>query len=152
MQRDFPGEDRLTLYFTAPADVRGVAFQSINYDEDTGTEDDQWMYLPAFRQVRRIATTDKRGSFMGSEFSYYDLDKLRVHDYRQRLTGEEKVLGRRCWVIERIPKGERIIAKTGYHKTRVWVDKEVHVVLRQTYYDAKDVLFKELKVKKLSRR
>ncbi|WP_165742368.1 outer membrane lipoprotein-sorting protein [Candidatus Thiosymbion oneisti] len=132
--------------------MRGVAFQSINYDEDTGTEDDQWMYLPAFRQVRRIATTDKRGSFMGSEFSYYDLDKLRVHDYRQRLTGEEKVLGRRCWVIERIPKGERIIAKTGYHKTRVWVDKEVHVVLRQTYYDAKDVLFKELKVKKLSRR
>jgi len=142
LQKDYPGEDRLTLYFKSPSDVKGVGFQSANYDESAGKDDEQWLYFPAFRQVRRIAAGDKRGSFMGSEFAYIDLDKLRVTDYRQTVTGSENVNGRDCWVIERIPVSDDIITKTGYDKTVVWVDKERNLVLRQSYYNSAGVLFK----------
>jgi outer membrane lipoprotein-sorting protein len=147
LQKDYGTDQKLTLYFNGPADVRGVAFQSANYDEAKGKEDDQWLYLPAFRQVRRISAADKRGSFMGSEFTFVDMDRLRVSDYKQSVKGTETVLGRPCYVIERIPSSDSIISKTGYYKTVVWVDKESYVVLKQDYYDVKNVLFKTMTVK-----
>jgi len=144
LQRDFGKDERVTIYFNGPADVKGVALQSVNYDEAQDQEDEQWMYLPAMRQTRRIAGNDKRGSFMGSQYAYVDLDKLRVRDFSQTYVGEETVLGRPCFILERVPAGDKIITKTGYYKTRLWVDKERFLVLRQTYFDAKGVLFKEL--------
>jgi outer membrane lipoprotein-sorting protein len=151
LEKDYGKDEKLTLYFTGPADVKSVALQAVNYDEAIDKEDEQWMYLPAFRQVRRISATDKRGSFMGSQFAYIDLDRLRVTDYTQKLEGEEKVLERDCYVIERIPASEKIINKTGYHKTRVWVDKERFIVLKQTYFDARGVQFKQMTAKKLEK-
>lgn len=151
LEKDYGGDEKLTLYFTGPSDVKGVALQSVNYDEAAAKEDDQWMYLPAFRQIRRIAATDKRGSFMGSQFSYIDLDKLRIGDYSQKLVGDETVLERSCHVIERTPASESVINRTGYYKTRVCVDKETFVVLKQNYYDARGVLFKEFAIKKLEK-
>jgi outer membrane lipoprotein-sorting protein len=151
LQKDFGRDEKLTLYFLAPGDVKGVGFQSATYDEKAGKDDDQWIYLPAFRQVRRIASADKRGSFMGSEYAYIDLEKLRVNDYKQRITGEEEVLGRRCWVVERTPVSDAVIARTGYHKTVVWVDADSKLVLKQTYYDAKNVLFKTMTVQRVEK-
>lgn len=149
LQKDFGEDEKLLLYFRAPTDVKGVGFQSVTYSEKAGKDDDQWIYLPAYRQVRRIASADKRGSFMGSEFAYIDLEKLRVSDYRQTLKGEEQVLGRNCWVIERLPVSDEVISRTGYHKSVVWVDKQTDIVLKQTYYDARGLLFKEMQVKTL---
>lgn len=151
LERDYGKDEKLTLYFTGPAEVKSVALQAVNYDEAVDKEDEQWMYLPAFRQVRRISATDKRGSFMGSQFAYIDLDRLRVTDYTQKLEGEEMVMDRDCYVIERIPASEKIINKTGYYKTRVWVDKERFIVLKQTYFDARGVQFKQMTVKKLEK-
>ena len=151
LEKDYGKDEKLTLYFTGPADVKSVALQAVNYDEAVDKEDEQWMYLPAFRQVRRISATDKRGSFMGSQFAYIDLDRLRVTDYTQKLEGEEKVMERDCYVIERIPGSEKIINKTGYYKTRVWVDKERFIVLKQTYFDARGVQFKQMTAKKLEK-
>ena len=148
LQKDYGKDDKLTLNFTEPADVKGVVLQSVNYDEALAKEDDQWMYLPAFRQVRRIAATDKRGSFMGSQFSYIDLDKLRVTDYQQKLIGEEKINDRDCYLIERTPASLEVTNRTGYHKVNVWVDKESFLVLKQVYFDAKGIPFKEFMVKK----
>jgi len=149
LQKDYGKDDKLTLSFTEPADVKGVVLQSINYDEVAAKEDDQWMYLPAFRQVRRIAATDKRGSFMGSQFSYIDLDKLRVTDYQQKVIGEEKINERDCYLIERIPASLEVINRTGYHKVNVWVDKESFLVTKQVYFDAKGIPFKEFLAKKV---
>lgn len=149
LQKDYPGEERLTLYFKSPSDVKGVGFQSINYNEAAGKDDEQWLYLPAFRQVRRIATGDKRGSFMGSEYAYIDLDKLRVGDYTQIVKGSETIDGRDCWVIERLPVRGDVITKTGYHKSVIWSDKERNIVLQQAYYNSADVLFKIMNVTKM---
>ena len=67
LQKDYPEGDRFSMFFTSPNDVRDVAFHIENPQEVLGKEDSQWMYLPVSRQTRRISTTDKRGSFMGSE-------------------------------------------------------------------------------------
>lgn len=151
LEKDYDEDERLTLYFKSPSDVKGVGFQSANYNETTGKDDEQWLYLPAFKQVRRIATGDKRGSFMGSEYAYIDLDKLRVGDYKQTLKGSETIDGRDCWVIERIPVSEDVITKTGYHRSVVWVDKERNIVLKQTYYNAANVEFKVMNVTKVEK-
>nr|ABW82991.1 outer membrane lipoprotein-sorting protein [uncultured bacterium pEAF66] len=151
LEKDYGKDEKLTLAFTGPADVKGVVLQSVNYDEAAAKEDDQWMYLPAFRQVRRIAATDKRGSFMGSQFSYIDLDKLRVGDYRQKLVGEETIDGKPCYMIERTPASESVINRTGYHKNMVWVDKETFVILKQSYFDARGVQFKYFLAKKVEK-
>lgn len=143
LQKKVGKDDHLTLYFTGPSEVKGVGLQSISHDEADGRPDEQWIYLPAFRQVRRIAAGDKRGAFMGSQFSYIDLDRLRVTDYRQTLVGEDKVLGRDCHVIERLPVSSEVTGRTGYHRLRVWVDKQTSVILRQTYGDAGGLMFKQ---------
>lgn len=142
-QKDFDDGDRFAMLFTSPQDVRDVAFLVENPHEELRKEDSQWMYLPVSRQTRRISTTDKRGAFMGSEYSYADLDKLRVNDYRQKLAGEEVVLSRACFVIEREPVSPAVLAKTGYNKTRIWIDKQNYLVMRQEFYDVKGVLIKE---------
>ncbi len=151
LQKDAEDNDKLTLYFTGPSDVRGVVFQSVNYNETKHQDDDQWLYLPAFRQSRRIATADKRGAFMGSDFSYIDMDKLRITDYTQVFLDTEKVNGRLCDRIERKPSSEVILKKTGYQKTIIWVDQESRVVLKQDYYDITGVLFKTMTVKKMEK-
>jgi outer membrane lipoprotein-sorting protein len=151
LQRDHGSDEQLTMLFTGPSDVKGVGFQNITYDEKKNESDGQWLYMPAFRQIRRIAAADKRGSFMGSEFAYIDLEKPRVSDYTQKVTGEATVLGRPCWIVERAARNAEVTARTGYKKTIVWIDKESKVALRQTYFDAKDIEFKQMSVVKFEK-
>ncbi|MES2818103.1 MAG: outer membrane lipoprotein-sorting protein [Pseudomonadota bacterium] len=150
LQKDYGDSDKSSMYFSAPQDVRDVAFHIENPHEVLGKEDSQWMYLPVSRQTRRISTTDKRGSFMGSEYSYADLDKIRVGDYRQTLLGEEKVLERDCYVIEREPASPEVLVKTGYNKLKVWIDKQNHLVMRQDFYDVKGVLVKQMRTQEVA--
>lgn len=151
LQKDYPEGDRFSMFFTSPNDVRDVAFHIENPQEVLGKEDSQWMYLPVSRQTRRISTTDKRGSFMGSEYSYADLDKIRVSDYRQTLLGEEQIQGRDCHVIEREPASPQVLTKTGYNKLKVWIDKQNHLVMRQDFFDVKGVLIKQMRTLKVAK-
>jgi hypothetical protein len=143
LQKDIgESEERALMHFHKPADVRGVSFLIINHGENKNKADDQWMFLPAFRKTRRIGSNDKRGSFMGAEFNYSDLDKIRVFDYSNTLLGEDEVLGEAAWLIERIPVDQQVINKTGYHKVQMWISKQKEVILQQHYYNAKGVVFK----------
>ncbi len=145
LQKDYADSDKFTMYFSAPNDVRNVAFHIENPHEALNAEDSQWMYLPVSRQTRRISTTDKRGAFMGSDYSYADLDKIRAEDYRQTLVGEETLGGRECYVIERTPVSAQILAKTGYNQLKVWIDKQNKLVMRQDFFDVKGVMFKQMR-------
>lgn len=145
LQKDYEQDDKFTIFFTSPSDVRGVAFHIINPHELIAEEDRQWMYLPVSRQTRRISTTDKRGSFMGSNYAYTDLDKLRVEDFHQEITGSELINGRECNLLTRTPVSRDVINKTGYHKVHIWIDKENHLVMRQDFFDIKGVMFKQMK-------
>ncbi|SEK24819.1 Outer membrane lipoprotein-sorting protein [Atopomonas hussainii] len=150
LQKDYADSDKFSMFFSSPSDVRNVAFHIENPHEALKQEDSQWMYLPISRQTRRISTTDKRGAFMGSDYTYADLDKIRVNDYRQTLVGEETLQGRDCYVIEREPASPAILTKTGYNKLKVWIDKQNHLVMQQNFYDVKDVLIKQMRTKEVS--
>lgn len=146
LQKDYADEEKMSIFFEAPADVKGVGLQSLNYSEKLNKDDEQWMYLPGLRQIRRIATDDKRGSFMGSQFSYIDLDKLRVTDYSQKIVGQETVGERKCTVIERTPVSDSIVSKSGYQRMLTWVDNERLIVLKQEYFDERNIKFKTLTI------
>ncbi len=130
-------EDRYSLlFFLAPGDVKGTAFLTYDYEAD-GKDDDQWIYLPALKKVKRIASNDKSGSFMGSDFSYADLTKNRLRDYTYTFHKEQSevvVYGEKCWVIESVPKNKKIITETGYTKSILFVRQDNMVVVRAINY------------------
>lgn len=151
LQKDVDKNEMTILSVQYPVDVRDVSFLIRTYEEAKGKEDEQWMYLPAFRKVRRISAKDKRGAFMGSEFAYFDLDKLRIADFDSKILGEDNLNGRDVVKIERTPISQDVINKSGYHRVIMWVDTQRDLALRQEYFDAKGILFKQLDSNKVEK-
>jgi len=102
--------------------------------------DDQWLYLPALKRVKRIASRNKSGPFMGSEFAYEDLTSNEVEKYTYRYLRDEKLDGRKCFVVERFPA----YRYSGYTRQISWLDKEIYQPLKVEYYDRKNALLKTL--------
>jgi len=107
--------------------------------------DDVWVYLPALRKTRRIVSSQRSQSFMGSEFTYADMNVPALDDYDYELLKDEAYGGETCWVIEVLPKTSEIAAAEGYSKKTYWISKEKFALRRGLYYDAKRQLLKELK-------
>ena len=127
--KDFGADEHRILFFKSPADVKNTAFLTYDYD-DPNKDDDQWLYLPALKKVKRIPTADKSGSFMGSDFSYFDMTDRDLEDYEFKLLKETKVRGKDAWVIEAIPRNKKVIKESGYTKTIGIVRKDNFVVVR----------------------
>jgi len=130
------GDKGLTI-FDEPRDVKGTAF--LSYSHVNGP-DDQWLYLPALKRVKRISSRNKSGPFMGSEFAYEDLSSFEIEKYQFNFLKEEQMNGHACFVIEQIP----IDKKSGYTKQLVWLDKLEYRPLKMEYYDRKGALLKTL--------
>ena len=127
---NFQEGTRSLMKFSAPADVKNTGLLSIDYD-DGAKDDDQWLYLPSLRKSTRIASTQKSGSFMGTDFSYADMTKADPKDYDYKIIKQSvAVSGRDCWLLEARPKTEKAARETGYLKTNIWVDKERMIVLQ----------------------
>jgi hypothetical protein len=145
------GADTLTImFFEAPADVKGTGFLTYDYAE-TGKDDDQWLFLPALRKSKRIASSDKSGSFMGSDFNYADMTEPDLEDYDFTLVKEEDVDGHKTWQIQSVPRNEAVKDETGYEKSIVWVRQDNYVVLRGVRWVYKSPRLKFMKVNKLER-
>ncbi len=129
---DADGNRKMLVRFLAPADVEGTGFLSI---EHTGRDDDNWLYLPALRRTRRIAGSDKTDDFVGSEFTYEDLEseKLELHEYT--LIGTDVVDGMDTWVVEAVATDPEKIAETGYGKRELWISQDHHLIVQTKYYD-----------------
>ena len=124
------GEDSYRLmFFLEPADVRDTGFLTYDYD-DPDRDDDQWLYLPALRKTKRIASTDKSGSFMGSDLSYADMTSRDLDDYDFNLKKEMDVKGHPVWLIESIPRNKKVIKETGYTKSLIFVRQDNYFVIR----------------------
>jgi len=150
--KDF-GEDSRTLSsFESPADIAGTAY--LNHDwADPDRDDDSWLYLPAMQRVRRIASSDTSDSFLGSDFTYADINGLELDWYDYRFVNEsEDVDGYDCWVIEAVPRAElkdKAEEATGYSKLQAWIRKDNFVQVqaqawelrgnRVKYFTASDV-------------
>ncbi len=124
---DRDGARRAVLFFETPKTVRGTAFLTYDYETADRT-DDQWLYLPAVRRSRRISTSDRGRSFLGTDFSYEDLKKetkLDLADYRFAVLGEEQVDGHRCWLLEATPVDADTADELGYGRMLMRVDAEL---------------------------
>ncbi len=132
------GDKSLTI-FDEPLDVRGSAF--LTHSHPT-VEDDQWLYLPSVRRTRRIASRNKSGPFMASEFAYEDMTSFELEKFRFRYLGDEKCGELTCFVLEQIP----VDTFSGYSKIIAWIDQEHYRVQRAEYFDRKDALLKTLTV------
>lgn len=130
------GDKSLTI-FDHPADVAGTAFLSYTHATEP---DDQWLYLPALKRVKRIASANKSGPFMGSEFAFEDISSQEVEKYSYKWLRDENLDGRECFVIERIPQYEH----SGYTSQVVWVDQEHYRAQKVEYYDRKGAHLKTL--------
>jgi len=126
-RKDYGKDTKSMNFFLAPADVKNTAFLSFDYD-DVNTEDDSWLYLPALRKVKRIAAGNKKDSFMGTDFSYHDMNGLDVEDWSYKMIKESAMLdGHECWVIGSVPvksRAKEVIADTGYLKRLAWIRKD----------------------------
>ncbi len=123
---DQDGVEKSISFFLSPADVAGTTY--MNFDYDDGRDDDSWLYLPALKQVRRVAAGDKSGSFMGSDFTYSDINGVNTDWYNYSIINEsDTVDGAETWVIESTPKPEfadKVASETGYAKSHLWIRKD----------------------------
>ncbi len=143
------GEDTHSLmFFRSPADVKDTGFLTYDYDEDE-KDDDQWLYLPALKKTKRIASGDKSGSFMGSDFTYADMTDRKLDNYDYKLLKEDEVGGHPVWVVEGVPNTQKEIDETGYTKAVYFVRKDNDVVIRSVAWVKKGKRLKYLDVKKL---
>ena len=126
-------EDKSLMEFITPADVKGTKFLSY---EHIDKDDDQWLYLPALKRVKRIASKNKSGAFMGSEFSYEDLSAFNVKKYNYE-EGEAKVTNS-LYIIVSTPTSKY----SGYTKLISFIDSKTFLVQKIEYYDRKKELLK----------
>ena len=127
------------LKFKAPADVKGIGLLIYDYDEKS---DDMWIYLPALRKTRRIVSSEKGKSFMGSEFTNADMSIPNPDDFSYKVLGEESLNSKMCWKIESSCKDEDIEDENGYSRKLSWIDKESSVCYKIEFYDFDNVLHK----------
>jgi outer membrane lipoprotein-sorting protein len=137
----FGGVEKKIMEFKSPADVKGTAFMNWSYAE-AGKSDDQWIYLPALRRVKRISSDGKGDAFMGSDFSYDDLAERHPSRDIHTIIGSGTINGESCWIIESKAKD----ASEGYSKTISWISKERLTGFKREYYDRKSALLKTLSV------
>lgn len=129
--------DKSLIIFDTPHDVKGTAFLSFTH---ATRPDDQWLYLPALKRVKRISSANKSGPFMGSEFAYEDISSQEVEKYKYKYLRDEKYDGRDTWVIESYPQYEY----SGYTRLNTWMDKQMYHPLKIEFYDRKNTLLKTL--------
>jgi len=146
------GEDTLKLmFFLRPADVKDTSFLTFDYD-DPDKDDDQWLYLPALKKTKRIASTDKSGSFMGSDLTYSDMTSRNLEDYDYtfyKKAKEKEVKGIKTWVIWSVPRSKEIIEETGYEKSLLFVRQDNFFVIRALHWVRDGGYKKYMDVKKL---
>ena len=143
-RKDYGKDNRSLIFFTEPADVKGTSFLTWNYSEKE--ESDQWLFLPALNRVKRISTSGKSKSFMGSDFSYEDFEKRSLQKDSWHLSGEEKIGDTFCYIIEGISKN---ISET-ISKRKVWVRKDNFLIIKTDLYDSEGTILKRFTTDEMS--
>ena len=136
-RRYFDDEKRTVIFYRAPANIRDTAFLTYDY-AGAEVDDDQWLYLPALRKVRRVSASDRGDYFLGTDFTYEEIkkeNKIELSDYTLSRVGTEIVDGVACVVVEGVPKTNAIAKELGYGKV-VWrVDPSIWMSRSSDYWD-----------------
>ncbi len=130
------GDKGLTI-FDEPKDVQGTAFLSFSHAIEA---DDQWLYLPALKRVKRISSANKSGPFMGSEFAYEDLASFEIEKYEYNFLREDEIDGDKVYVVEMTPQYEH----SGYTRQLAWIDQDEFRIRKIEFFDRKNSALKTL--------
>jgi len=139
LEIDGDGDKSLSV-FSKPRDIKGTAFLSFTH---ALVPDEQWLYLPALKRVKRISSSNKSGPYLGSEFAFEDLTSFEVVKYKYKYLKDEMFNEIDCFVVELYPQYKH----SGYTRQIVWIDKERYIPLKTDYYDRKNSLLKTLENK-----
>lgn len=142
-RKKYGDDEKSVMFFLEPADVKGTGFLTWDY-KDASKDDDQWLYLPALKKVRRIASSNKSDSFMGTDFTYNDMGGFDVEKYTYNLLAPETIDGIECYHIERLPKDDSVLKETGYGRAEIWVRPDVWLMVKVVFYDKKMAELKTL--------
>jgi hypothetical protein len=131
--------DKSLVVFDTPRDIEGTALLSHARILDP---DDQWLYLPALKRVKRISSSNKSGPFVGSEFAFEDFTALELNKFDYTYLREEPCGDLTCDVLERTPRYEN----SGYTKQVTWVDQADYQIRKVEFYDRRGDLLKVLEL------
>ena len=132
--------DKSLVLFNTPRDIEGTALLSHAKILDP---DDQWLYLPALKRVKRISSSNKSGPFVGSEFAFEDFTAVELNKYDYNWLREEACGEFTCDVVERTPRYEN----SGYTRQVSWVDQADYQIRKVEFYDRRNTLLKVLELK-----
>lgn len=130
------GDKGLSI-FNTPKDIKGTA--SLTYSHAL-KPDEQWLYLPALKRVKRISSKNKSGPFMGSEFAYEDISSQEVDKYTYKYIKDDVLDGINCFVVERYPAYKH----SGYTRQIAWINQQEYRPEKIVFYDRKNTLLKTL--------
>ncbi|OUS01724.1 hypothetical protein A9Q90_09885 [Gammaproteobacteria bacterium 54_18_T64] len=144
----YAGEKRTVIFYLAPKNIRDTAF--LTYDYNTPErEDDQWLYLPALRKVRRISAADRGDYFLGTDMTYEDIKletRVSTADFNFKTVGNCDVDGHPGLHIEGTPKTQAIARELGYSKSLSCVDRQIWMVRQSQFWDIKGALLKTVTI------
>ena len=129
--------DKSLSIFDEPADVKGTISLTLSHSTKP---DEQWLYLPALKRVKRISSKNKSGPFMGSEFAFEDIGSQEIDKYTYKYLRDEDLGSVPTFVIERYP----VDKNSGYTRQVVWIEKDRYLALKIEFYDRKNSLLKTL--------
>ncbi|MEK6748414.1 MAG: outer membrane lipoprotein-sorting protein [Pseudomonadota bacterium] len=138
-------EDKMSLVtFLSPADVKGTMTLTIE-NSSIGKDDDMWIYLPALKKVRRLVASNKKDSFVGTDFSYADVIGYKINEWKYTLLREENIEGSACFVVEAVPKSPSVQEDSGYSKRIMWIRRDAYVTVKGEGYDTGGELLKSFR-------
>lgn len=129
--------NKTLMVFNSPPDIRGTALLSFTH---IASDDDQWLYLPALKRVKRISGSGRSGPFVGSEFSFEDLSSFEVEKYEHELLRREMLGETPCFVVKQDP----IDKDSGYSQRVVWIDENQYLMRKVEFFDTRDRRLKTL--------
>lgn len=136
--RKYFGEDKKTvIFYKSPSNVKDTAFMTFDY-KDESVDDDQWLYLPAMRKVRRISASDRGDYFLGTDFTYEDIKKegkIAIEEYTFTTVGEEVLDGIKTYKVEAVTVDEDTAKELGYRKAVIWIDPDINLIRKSLYFD-----------------
>ncbi len=139
------GLERTMIRFTAPADINGTGFLTI---EQPGWKTEQFLYLPALRRTRRIVSSQKSSRFVNSDFTYEDMERHSVDNYTYKIIGHKTVSGIAVYTLESRPKKG---IQSQYSLTISQITEQSFVPLNVEFFDKKKRHIKTYKVLKLKK-
>ena len=122
---------RMTRFLT-PSDVKGTVSLLV---ENSAKDDDIWIYLPALKKVRRLVSSNKKDSFVGTDFSYGDVIGHKPAEWNHKILKDDSCDGKPCWQVESLPKNDDVKNNSGYGKRVAWILKENFVAVKTELFD-----------------